>query len=292
VTTSRTPELIERHDVLEAYRAAMRRRGLVEGTIVVRSHLLVRWWTFVDGRWWKATRRDVEAFIDASDLGAASSRYAVISHLHRFYVWARREDLTRRDPTELVERPRLTPRLPRPIPDTDLGLALTLADGPLRAALVLAATSGLRACELAALRWDDVADDAIRVLGKGRKERVLPLHPIARLALDALDRVDDWVLPWRTDPRHPGRRVSQAVNDYLHQIGSAATLHQLRHWCATTALAATNDLRAVQELLGHASPSTTAIYTKLDPSHLRHAVEAISLPMLDAYVVDAGEPAS
>jgi integrase/recombinase XerC len=277
----RTPALAARHDALEAFAAAMRRRGLRPSTIDKRIFLLRRWWLYTDGRWWTATRRQVEAFIDSSDLTAASSRYATVSHLHRFYVWARREGLTRRDPTELVERPRLTPRLPRPITDTDLAVALSLADGPVLAALMLAAGSGLRACELATLRWDDIDRDALRITGKGGRDRIVPLHAAAREALDRLDRTDEWVLPWRAyNERVVGCRVSHIINRYLRSVGSSATLHQLRHWCATKALAGTKDLRAVQELLGHANPATTALYTKCDPEHIRHAVDAVPLPSL------------
>ena len=151
----------------------------------------------------------------------------------------------------------------------------------MRAALLLGVTAGT-AMELGWLRWDDLGEDWLRVRGKGDRERVLPLHPTARAALDVLDRPDEWVLPWRSTPDRGGYSVSQAVNRYLHSLGSTATCHQLRHWFGTKALVASGgDLRAVQELLGHASPATTAIYTTLDPGRLHEVVAGIIPPVYE-----------
>jgi integrase len=180
----------------------------------------------------------------------------------------------------LVVRPRLRPDLPRPANDTDLALALAVAVGPMRAAIVLASSCGLRCVELARLRWRDVGLDSIRVHGKGDRHRVLPISIDVRDALDELDRVDDYVLPWReSSDISPGRRVSHAVNGFFRELGSDVTAHQLRHWCGTRAYAATGDLRAVQGYLGHASPATTAIYAALDPERLRAVANAIVLPI-------------
>jgi integrase len=207
------------------------------------------------------------------------SRYAAVSHLHQFYLWAMRSEYCAADPTALVIRPRVTPGLPRPANDTDLRLALAISTGPMRAALMLAAWCGLRCVELARLRWVDVGVDAIRVTGKGNRDRVLPLPAIVRDALDDLDRAGEWVLPWReASDISPGRRVSHAIRAHFAQLGCDTTAHQLRHWCATAAYAATGDLAAVQDYLGHASPATTRIYARLDPTRLRAVADAIALP--------------
>jgi integrase/recombinase XerD len=283
----RTAALEERGEVVAAFVAAMRRRGLMQSTILTRCYVVRHWWDYLEGQglhpFKGASRRHVEAFVDASDMTAASSIASALSHLHRFYLFARREGLVTRNPVELVERPRIIPRLPRPISDTDLAVALTLADGPVRAAIILAATSGLRCIELAGLRWDDVdmVNASARVTGKGGRDRVVPLHRDAVDALDALPRDDRYVLPWRVSTNSsPGVRVSHNVNKFLRSVGVNATAHQLRHWCGTNALAGTKDLRAVQDLLGHANPAHTALYTKVNPDNLRHAVDAIRLPGL------------
>jgi len=253
---------------------------MAESSIEKRVAIVSRWAAFIDDPFDASIGwADVDAFIDTSAMLAAKSRYAAVSHLHQFYLWAMRAGFVDHDPTALVVRPRLTPGLPRPINDVDLALALTVATGPTRAAIVLGAWCGLRCVEMARLRWVDVGVDSIRVRGKGDRERVLPLPVDARDALDELDRVDAYVLPWReARDISPGRRVSHALSKFFGEIGVDATAHQLRHWCATRAYAATGDLAGVQDYLGHASPATTRIYAKLDPARLRFVADSITLP--------------
>lgn len=271
---------VEFEALVDTWTLSMYRRGLEPSSIEKRIRMLTNWWAFVDGRVFDADFRDVDRFISSKKLGAASSRYGVTSHLHMFYLWAMRSGHTANDPTAMVERPRMKTRLPRPIHDTDLSIAVALSTGEIRAAILLAATSGLRCIELARLKWGDIDDGQIRVLGKGSKERVVPLHDEARVALEALTRRDEWVFSWREAPgQSPGRRASRTINGYLHSIGVAATAHTLRHWCATKAYNATRDLRGVQELLGHSSPATTAIYAALDVGRLRSIVDLIEVPV-------------
>jgi integrase len=78
-------------------------------------------------------------------------------------------------------------------------------------------------------------------------------------------------------PNQP-HRVSQLLNDYLHAHGISETPHQLRHWFGTTTMAASHDLRIVQELLGHASPSTTAGYVAWDTAAAAAAAAALPVP--------------
>lgn len=260
--------------------AAERRRGLAETSIDKRAGIVRRWINHVGDPFDASVSwHDVDAFVDASNMRAATSRAAAVSHLHQFYVWAMRAEYCTADPTALVIRPRIRQGLPRPAHDTDLTLALTVADPIMAAAITTAAWCGLRCVELARLQWCDIGAAAIRVRGKGGRERVLPLPDPVRAALDELERDDEWVFPWRErDDIAPGGRVSHAINQHFRQIGATTTAHQLRHWCGTRALAATHDLAAVQDYLGHASPATTRIYAKLDPSRLRAVADAISLP--------------
>jgi site-specific recombinase XerC len=271
------------HDVslwMRDFRAAERRRGMRDTSLGKRVGIVRRWVAYIGDPFATTVDwRDVEAFVDASTMRAAKSRYDAVSHLRMFYLWAQRAGLAGHDPTTLVVRPRITPGLPRPAHDTDLALAVAIATGPVRAAIVLGATCGLRCLELARLRWVDVGHDVIRVRGKGDRERVLPLPAAARDALDGLDRVDEWVLPWREAPDvSPGRRVSHAINAFFDSIGCETTAHQLRHWAATRAYAHTGDLGAVQDYLGHASPATTRIYARLDVSRLRAVAAGMTLP--------------
>lgn len=193
------------------------------------------------------------------------SRAVLLSHVVNFFRWLVRERYRDDDPTVRLVRPRVGRRLPRPIADNDLAVALAAAPGRVRPWLYLAAFQGLRACEIARLRGEDIDyDRTILVVndGKGGKQRVLPLHPEVGPVLRYADLPSrGFVFPhWdRPGPVKP-HNVSHACNRYLHQLGIVATLHQLRHWFGTGIYKVSHDLRLTQELMGHADPATTAGY--------------------------------
>jgi integrase len=138
--------------------------------------------------------------------------------------------------------------------------------------LLLAAHAGLRRAEVAAVRTTDVERDLIgyslRVRGKGGVVRRVPLSSALTLLLAELE--PGWAFPsprgGHLTPAHVGKLISQA-------LGSGVTGHQLRHRFASRAYAAERDLRAVQELLGHARPETTARYTAVPFEAGRRAVD-------------------
>jgi site-specific recombinase XerC len=266
-------------EMITGWAASQRRRGLAVSTIDKRTRLLRRWIDRAGGDPF-VDELDVvlEDWLDVLDL-APNGRYSTISHLHQFYRWAIRQGLAVVDPTVFLDRPRVKQGLPRPIHPTDLDVALMTAAPGMRVALLLAATSGLRCCEIARLRWDDVHDGQARVLGKGSKERIVPLHSETARALDELGRASVFVLAgWQSaKPTAPGGVVSQRGNAHLHSLGISSTMHTLRHYAGTHALRGCGDLRKVQELLGHSSPATTAIYTRLDVGALASVVESIPI---------------
>lgn len=269
----------QRGALLEEWAGTMRRRGLAASTIRKRYAVVQRWLTAVEDPW-STTGRDVERWLDGhTGWATAATRYCAVSHLHAFYVWALRNDHTSSDPTVLVERPSLGERLPRPIHPADLAIAVAMAGPKMRACLWLMATSGLRCCEIAGLRWDDVHDGTARVFGKGSKERIVPVHRTALEALDALDRTSVFVFDgWQSTADYQrGGNVSRRVAHHLHGLGISSTAHELRHYCGTEALRSSGNLRKVQKLLGHASPATTAMYTKLDVTELVDMVNDIGI---------------
>lgn len=270
------------NECLTRFVANERRRGLAPATVDARVRLLRRL-SAACGDLFAVTADEFERWIDSLALSSPNSRATAISHVHQFYKWSIRHGLTTTDPTVFVDRPRVRQGLPRPIHPTDLSLAVLAACGPMRVALLLAATSGMRCCEIARLRWDDVHDGRARVLGKGSRERVVPLHPVTVAELDNLPRSSVFVLDdWQSKNRDaPGLRVSQRGNKFLHGLGVTATMHQLRHYCGTEALRGCGNLRKVQTLLGHASPATTAVYTRLDVDELIDVVERIPLGLGD-----------
>lgn len=205
-----------------------------------------------------------------------------ISHVREFYRWALMRGMIAADPTLQIPVPAQPQRLPRPIPAADLVKALE-ATNYVRPMLVLAAWCGLRAKEIAGLRAENVllSDDPPHILivseaTKGRRERNVPLSPfvVAELAKAQLpvrgpvftDTDNRPLTPWS---------VSKMCNDHLRSVGSTSTLHTLRHFFATSAYAIGNDIRAVQELLGHAAVSSTAIYTKVNSARTAAIVNAM-----------------
>ena len=159
---------------------------------------------------------------------------------------------------------------------------LTLRD---RAMLELFYSSGLRLAELVGLNLVDVdaADRTVRVTGKGSKTRVVPVGKAALAALrdwlavrqEVAKGGDEALFLTRNGERISHRSVQARVNYWARRQGAATGVHphMLRHSFATHLLESSGDLRAVQEMLGHASLSTTQVYTHLDFQHLAHVYD-------------------
>jgi integrase/recombinase XerC len=211
-----------------------------------------------------------------------------VSHAREFYAWAVMAGLREDNPAEALPVPRLGRRLPRPIGQADLFAAVGGAPDRIRPWLVLAGWCGLRAKEIALLRRECVLDTARPPLlivaenaTKGRSERAVPLCSFALGELrDAGLPSSGWVYRRRDGGRGPNAPwlVSQLSNEYLHGCGIQETLHQLRHWFATTTYSRRRDLRMVQELLGHSSPSTTAGYAAFDRADAANVIEELPVP--------------
>ena len=193
------------------------------------------------------------------------------------------------NPAELLPGPKRASRLPRVIHRDDSARLLDRipARTPLevrdRAMLELAYASGLRVEELRTLRTDDLdfESEAVRVRGKGGKERVVPMGEpaqaalrryldIARPALAGRDSDATLFLSVRGRPLHTSD-VRRRLERWVRAAGleSGVSPHTLRHSFATHLLEGGADLRSIQELLGHGSVSTTQVYTRVEPGRLR-----------------------
>ncbi len=208
-----------------------------------------------------------------------------LSGLRRFFRYLRREGVLSDDPTQGVRAPRTKRKLPEVL-DVDQVLALLnipeqdeLATRD-RAMLELFYSSGLRVSELAGLSWDrlDMDEGLVRVMGKGQRERLVPIGSHAIMALQRWQRIhaslagaDQGRVFTSLKGRPLGVRAVQKRVAYWSQrqgLDQRVHPHQLRHSFASHILESSGDLRAVQELLGHANLSTTQIYTHLDFQHL------------------------
>ena len=277
-------------------------RGLADNTLVAYRRDLRRYVGFLD-------RRDVTdavqidgaairaflASLSASTHGPEETPYAArsvaralstVRSFHRFLV---REGVTDRDPSAEVIRPRLPRSLPRPLTVEEVERLVEAPDDSSpagmrdRAILELLYGAGLRISELTGLDVDDVdlEEGAVRVLGKGGKEREVPVGRHARAAVGAyVTRARPILAAAATRGAlflntRGGRLTRQSCARMLARHVAAAgverrvTLHSLRHSFATHLLEGGADVRVVQELLGHASVATTQVYTLVTREHLR-----------------------
>lgn len=249
-----------------------------------------------------ATHRDFRRFL-ASLSGAGYAKTTVnrrLSAVRTFYSWLVREGYLETNPAAVVASPKLPKALPHVLSEEDVSKLLAASDkttpvGMRDAAMVeLFYASGARIGELAGLDVGaiDYSDKSVRLFGKGKKERIVPLYDAA------LACVDDYVRnarPVLLAVRGGGLTEEEALDasralfinargcrmcesslrqrfqKLLAQAGLAgmASPHTMRHTFATEVLEGGADLRSVQEMLGHASLSTTQIYTHLTPERLR-----------------------
>lgn len=204
-----------------------------------------------------------------------------------FYAWLLKQGRIGASPAAGIRGPKAPRKLPQVLdPDEAAALVEVPTDVPLglrdRALLELFYSSGLRLSELCGLRWRNLAldDGLVTVLGKGARQRSVPIGSHARRALAEWRAsngatADAPVFPGRNGPITP-----RAVQYRLRQLAQRQGLfkrvhpHLLRHSFASHILESSGDLRGVQELLGHADIATTQIYTHLDYQHLAKVYDA------------------
>ena len=223
---------------------------------------------------------DIEQWVDErlTAVVARSVRSQLV-WVRGFYRWAIESGHLTNDPTARLRTVKVPRLLPRPIAENRLDAALAGADPKMRAILLLAADGGLRAGEIAGLEWADVrlddAEPTLRIIGKGSRERVVDLAPRLVEALAALPHRRGIVIR-RGDGSagaNTATRVSQMAGAHLHESGCPDTLHALRHRFGTL-VCREGGIRVAQEALGHASPTSTAIYTQIARREIRSTILA------------------
>lgn len=237
-----------------------------------------------------AAPNDIKRFIAGlnQDGLAASSISRILSCLRSFYRYAQREGLCAANPAAVIRNPKGKSRLPKTLDVDQMNYLLDVdADSLLgkrdRAMFELMYSSGIRLQELVGIDVKDIdlSEGFAHVIGKGNKERLVPVGTAASTA------IRDWLrMRGQFDLNDPlfisnrGKRLSpRSVQKRLKAYGikqldsSGLHPHMLRHSFATHMLESSGDLRAVQELLGHENISTTQIYTHLDSGYLTKVYE-------------------
>ncbi|HSW14049.1 MAG TPA: site-specific tyrosine recombinase XerD [Solimonas sp.] len=266
-------------------------RGLARNTQVsYRSDLslFARWLSPRGGRLTLAGEAEIKQYLAARQLNARSQA-RLLSALRQFYRHLHADRQRPDDPTARLESPRLGLRLPKTLSEADVERILDAPDteDPLglrdRAMLELMYASGLRVSELVTLPLPrvDVRQGVVQVLGKGGKERLVPMGEPAMLWLRrylqesrpllADRQASDWLFITRRGGPMTRQNFWTLIKRHAQVAGlnTALSPHTLRHAFATHLLDHGADLRVLQSLLGHADLSTTQIYTHVAKARLR-----------------------
>lgn len=286
-------------DALESWLASMRAlRGASDNTLSAYSRDVTGFLAFMSVHLGQSLGlsglvginiRDMRAWMAAERGQGVSSRSLArkLSAVKSFYRWL--SDREGFEPTAVLSTraPKFQKKLPRPLDKDAARAVIDLAEVQSNkdwvgardvAVLMLLYGCGLRISEALGLTGGNVPlADVLRIVGKGGKERLVPVLPVARAAVERYCAI----CPWDLEDDAPlfrgvrggalnARAIQDATAKIRLQLGlpSSATPHALRHSFATHLLAAGGDLRAIQELLGHASLSTTQTYTAVDTTHL------------------------
>lgn len=255
---------------------------------------------FIEGEYPKVspptlTTKHLQGFLQfISELGmSAYSQARILSGIKSFYKYLLFEELITKDPTELIEGPKIGRKLPDTLSYPEIENLLNAIDlskpegGRNRAMLEVLYSSGLRVSELVDLKRTNVYFDIgfLRVIGKGNKERLVPIGRDAmkylKIYLEEIRVHFPVQKGFEADVflNKRGKRITRVsvfniIKELAQRTGLKKTIspHTFRHSFATHLIEGGADLRAVQEMLGHESITTTEIYTHLDRDYLRQVI--------------------
>lgn len=266
-------------DALVEFSLWLKAGGLAPGTVYLRC-----WWVshladFVaPASPWSVSAECILQWASCHEW-KPNTRRSARAAIRRFFQWARLLGRRSDNPSELMLSVRIPPPAPKPTPIQVLEAALNRAgDSRERLMLLLASHAGLRRTEIACLHAEHIESGFLFVQGKGGRQRFIPIHHILEPYLARIKLRGGWAFPGRFEghchPDYIGRRLSRL-------LGPGWTGHSLRHYFASQTYWNSHDLRSVQELLGHASISTTQVYVGVNRQALIQAVN--SLPALNNY---------
>ncbi len=234
----------------------------------------------------KCDKDDIENFfIELHKLGLSSKSLArKASTLRSFYSFLLKTSVIHSTPMSGIKTPKISQKLPNILSIEDVNTLCNITESSTaairdKAVIELMYSSALRLSELTQLNIDSVESTAkyVRVVGKGKKERILPLGTQAVSAINFwinkrldFNPTSDALFINKFGGRLSNRSIQTRINFWVKKQGLNCKIspHTLRHSCATHLLEASGDLRAVQEFLGHEDISTTQIYTNMDFEHL------------------------
>jgi len=289
------PEAIEEYILFLAHE-----RNLSENTQVNYKTDIIRFSQFLGLKQeakppLQVNKPDIDSFLEyITELGlSANSQARMVSGLRSFYQYLLYEGHIDADPTELLTMPAIGRKLPSVLSLEEIELMVSAIDHSKpdgmrnRAIIELLYSSGLRVSELTELKFSGYQKElgVLRIIGKRDKERLVPYGPIAEKYLDiyliesrpkiAIQKGEEnYLFLSRRGTRLSRQMVFLVIQGLAKKAGIATEVspHTLRHSFATHLLEGGADLRAIQEMLGHESITTTEIYTHLDMNYLRKVI--------------------
>lgn len=244
----------------------------------------------------KVSSKHLQGFLAfINELGmSAHSQARILSGIKAFYKYLLFEELVEKDPTALIDGPKLGRKLPDTLSYAEIEKLLEAVDMSTpegtrnRAMLEVLYSSGLRVTELVELRMNNVYFDVgfLRVIGKGNKERLVPVGKDAlkylkiykeqvRVHIPIQKGFESYMFLNRRGKKLSRVMIFTIIKQLAEKIGLRKVIspHTFRHSFATHLIEGGADLRAVQEMLGHESITTTEIYTHLDRDYLRQVIQ-------------------
>ena len=270
----------ELYAILDLHLAELQRLGRSRSTLEKRKRRVTQATEAVGP---VPARGNFELWVDSLPYDV-STKGEVVVHVGSFYRWAIEEGHIGSEALPLlrVKAPAIPVRLPRPMPDGMLEIAIARAPKMLKVWILLGALAGMRTQEMAGLQAEDILfpEKLIRVSRpKGGHERMVPLHPEVWSALLAFGIPKSGPLFHTTNgaPVTP-TYVSARLSRYFHSLGITSTAHALRHWYATRLLSSTHDLRIVGAALGHRRLDSTLVYADWDRQTAQAGVWSMQVP--------------
>jgi len=258
---------------------------------------LVQYYLFIDKNLSlnDVTLTDLRAFITwLNEVGMqANTQARVISGIKAFFAYLMQENIVDDDPTAMLEAPKVSRKLPDTLNIHEINDLIDAIDASKpegmrnKAIIEMLYGCGLRVTELVELRLSNIYAETefIKVVGKGNKERLVPIGSVAlklldiyttqiRVLLNIKKGQEDFIFLNRSGSRLSRISVFNLIKSLAEKTGIHKSIspHTLRHSFATHLIEGGADLRAVQEMLGHASITTTEIYTHLDRDYLKSVI--------------------
>ena len=252
---------------MQSYITAMRAADRSPSTIRLHRHYLDRLARCHPSPA-QVTVGDLRSFLAAHDWKPETMKSAR-GVCRTFYRWAHGAGLIEHNPALSLDSIRVPRAMARPAPEAVVLATVTMGEPRVQLMAMLAAYAGLRCAEIAAVHDTHLLDDVLRVVGKGRKVREIPVVHAELLA--QLRAVNGWAFPNGHGTHLSAGHVSRLLSVAMP---SGWTAHTLRHRMATVSYAGTRDLLAVGAVLGHSRPETTQRYVRLPDDALRAAVRA------------------